>query len=171
MTLATNPAIACGLELSVDSRDPSSIEHLCRAKGLRMTKQRRIVARVLSTSHDHPDIEELHQRARKIDSGIALSTIYRTVRLFWGIGLVERLKFGVGRARLEAASDKHHDHLIDVRSGKVIEFRSDELESLLTEIASQLGYRILEHRFELYAVPVQGDVVGSPKTLRRFARG
>jgi Fur family ferric uptake transcriptional regulator len=133
--------------------DASPIERLCVDKGLRMTDQRRIVARVLSTTHDHPDIEELHRRVRKIDSRIALSTTYRTVRLLCGKGIIEKHNFGVGRARLEPAPDKHHDHLIDIHSGKVIEFRSDEIAHLLAEIANRLGYRIVGQRLELYAVP------------------
>jgi Fur family ferric uptake transcriptional regulator len=137
--------------------DASPIERLCVDKGLCMTDQRRIVARVLSTTHDHPDIEELHRRVRKIDSRIALSTIYRTVRLLCRNGIIERHNFGVGRARLEPVPDKHHDHLIDIPSGKVIEFRSDEIERLLTKTASKLGYRIVEHRLELYAVPIDDD--------------
>jgi Fur family transcriptional regulator, ferric uptake regulator len=137
--------------------DASPIERLCVDNGLRMTGQRRIVARVLSTSHDHPDIEELHRRVRKIDSRISLSTIYRTVRLFCGIGIIEKHNFGVGRARLEPAPDKHHDHLIVIPSGKVIEFRSNEIERLLEKTASQLGYRIVEHRLELYAVPINDN--------------
>lgn len=137
--------------------DASPIERLCVDKGLCMTEQRRIVARVLSTTHDHPDIEELHRRVRKIDSRIALSTIYRTVRLLCRNGIIEKHKFGVGRTRLAPAPDKHHDHLIDIPSGKVIEFRSDKIERLLAKTAGQLGYRIVEHRLELYAVPINDD--------------
>ena len=122
-----------------------------------MTAQRRIVARVLSTSHDHPNVEELHRRVQKIDSQIALSTIYRIVRVFCGIGIVEKHDFGSGRARLELVPKGHHDHLIDVRSGNVIEFRSDEIERLLPRIADRLGFRILEHKLELYGVPLDGD--------------
>jgi len=135
----------------------SPIECLCADKGLRMTAQRRIVARVLSTSRDHPDVEELYRRVRKINSHIALSTIYRIVHALCGIGIVEKHNFGSGRARLELAPRKHHDHLIDTRSGNVIEFRSDEIERRLTEIANRLGYRIIEHRLELYGVPLDGD--------------
>jgi Fur family ferric uptake transcriptional regulator len=135
----------------------SSIERLCANKGLCMTEQRRVVARVLSTTHDHPDIEELHRRVRKIDSRIALSTIYRTVRLLCRNGIIEKHNFCVGRARLEPALDKHHDHLIDIPSGKVIEFRSDKIERLLAKTASQLGYRIIKHRLELYAVSIDEE--------------
>jgi Fur family ferric uptake transcriptional regulator len=126
-------------------------------KGLRMTAQRRIVARVLSTSRDHPNVDELYRRVQKIDSQIALSTIYRIIHVLCGIGIVEKHDFGSGRARLELVPKKHHDHLIDVRSGNVIEFRSDEIERLLPRIADRLGYRILEHRLELYGVPLDGD--------------
>jgi len=133
--------------------DASPIERLCVDNGLRMTGQRRIVARVLSTSHDHPDIEELHRRVRKIDSRISLSTVYRTVGLFCGIGIIGKHNFGFGRARLEPAPDKPHDHLVDIHSGKVIEFRSDEIAHLLAEIANRLGYRIVGQRLELYAIP------------------
>jgi Fur family ferric uptake transcriptional regulator len=121
-----------------------------------MTAQRRIVARVLSTSHDHPDVEELYRRVRKIGSQIALSTVYRIVHVLCGVGIVEKHNFGSGKARLEVAPTRHHDHLIDVRSGKVIEFRSDEIEHLLPRIANRLGYRILEHRLELYGIPLDG---------------
>jgi Fur family ferric uptake transcriptional regulator len=132
----------------------SPIERLCVDKGLRMTDQRRILARVLSTTHDHPDIEELHRRVRQIDSRISLSTVYRTVGLFCRTGIIGKHNFGFGRAQLEPAPDKPHNHLVDIRSGNVVEFRSDEIEHLLTDIANQLGYRIVEHRFELYAVPI-----------------
>jgi Fur family transcriptional regulator, ferric uptake regulator len=136
--------------------DASEIERLRVDKGLCMTEQRRIVARVLSTTHDHPDIEELHQRVRTIDSRIALSTIYRTVRLLCRNGIIEKHNFGIGRARLEPAPEASC-HLIDIPSGKVIEFRSDKIERLLAKTASQLGYRIVQHRLELYAVPIDDD--------------
>jgi Fur family ferric uptake transcriptional regulator len=135
----------------------SPIERLCANKGLRMTEQRRIVARVLSTSHDHPNVEELHRRAQKIEPRIALSTIYRIVHVLCTTGIVEKHAFGSGRARLELVPNKNHDHLIDVRSGNVIVFRSDEIERLLPRIADRLGYQILEHRLELYGVPLDGD--------------
>jgi Fur family transcriptional regulator, ferric uptake regulator len=139
----------------INTTDSNPMERLCANKGLRMTAQRRIVARVLSMSHDHPDIDELHRRARRIDPQIALSTIYRIVRLFCGIGIVEKHNFTGGRARLEPAPNEHHDHLIDIGSGRVIEFRSDEIEHLLAEIASHLGYQIVEHRLELYGVQIE----------------
>ena len=126
-------------------------------KGLRMTAQRRIVAKVLSASHDHPDVEELYRRVRKINSQIALSTIYRIVHALCGLGIIEKHNFGSGRVRLELTPSKHHDHLIDARSGNIIEFRSDEIERKLTEIANRLGYRIIEHRLKIYAVPLDGN--------------
>lgn len=137
----------------------SPIERLCADKGLRLTAQRRIVARVLSTSCDHPDVEEIYRRVRKINPHIALSTIYRIVHALCGIGVVEKHNFNSRRARLELAPRQHHDHLIDTRSGNVIEFRSDEIERRLIEIANRLGYRIVEHKLELYGVPLDG--VGS----------
>jgi Fur family ferric uptake transcriptional regulator len=135
----------------------SPIERLCADKGLRMTAQRRLVARVLATARDHPDVDELYRRVRKINSHIALSTVYRTVSALCRIGMIEKHNFGSGRARLELTPSKHHDHLIDARSGDIIEFRSDEIERQLTEIANRLGYRILEHRLKVYAVPLDGN--------------
>jgi Fur family ferric uptake transcriptional regulator len=128
------------------------IETLCAEKGLRITEQRRIIARVLSESEDHPDVEKLHERASAIDSGISIATVYRTVRLFEEAGILERHDFGDGRARYEAAHDTHHDHLIDVETGNVIEFVDDELEALQRKIAEKLGFRLVDHRMELYGV-------------------
>ena len=128
------------------------IEALCAEKGLRITEQRRVIARVLSESEDHPDVEALHARAAAIDSGISIATVYRTVRLFEEAGILERHDFGDGRARYEAAAETHHDHLIDVETGKVIEFADDELESLQKKIAERLGFRLVDHRMELYGV-------------------
>jgi Fur family ferric uptake transcriptional regulator len=128
------------------------IEALCAEKGLRITEQRRIIARVLSESDDHPDVEALHARASAIDSGISIATVYRTVRLFEEAGILERHDFGDGRARYEAAAEAHHDHLIDVETGHVIEFVDDELEDLQRRIAERLGYRLVDHRMELYAI-------------------
>lgn len=133
------------------------IEALCAEKGLRITEQRKIIARVLSESEDHPDVEALHARASAIDSGISIATVYRTLRLFEDAGILERHDFGDGRARYEAASEEHHDHLIDVETGKVIEFSDDELEELQRRIAARLGYRLVDHRMELYAVAVDRD--------------
>ncbi|HEY1606121.1 MAG TPA: Fur family transcriptional regulator [Allosphingosinicella sp.] len=128
------------------------IEALCAEKGLRITEQRRVIARVLSESEDHPDVEALHARAAAIDSGISIATVYRTVRLFEEAGILERHDFGDGRSRYEAAPESHHDHLIDVETGKVIEFADDELEALQKKIAERLGFRLVDHRMELYGV-------------------
>ncbi|RGP36138.1 Fur family transcriptional regulator [Pseudotabrizicola alkalilacus] len=126
----------------------------CEAKGLRMTEQRRIVARVVGESEDHPDVEELYARAARIDPRISLATVYRTVKLFEEAGILEKLEFGDGRARYEDAERDHHDHLIDVNSGEVIEFVDPEIEELQERIAARLGYRLIGHRLELLGVPV-----------------
>ena len=128
------------------------IETLCAEKGLRITEQRRVIARVLSEAEDHPDVESLHARASAIDSGISIATVYRTLRLFEEAGILERHDFGDGRARYEAASEAHHDHLIDVETGKVLEFVDDDLEALQRRIAERLGFRLVDHRMELYGV-------------------
>jgi len=130
------------------------IEKLCADKGLRMTEQRRIIARVLSVSDDHPDAEELHKRANSLDASISLATVYRTVKLFEDSGIIERHDFRDGRARYEEVPEEHHDHLIDVKSGKVIEFQSEEIEQLQEEIARKLGFKLVDHRLELYGVPL-----------------
>ena len=128
------------------------LEQLCADKGLRITEQRRVIARVLSESDDHPDVELLHERANKIDSGISIATVYRTVRLFEEAGILDRHDFGDGRARYEAAPEAHHDHLIDVETGKVVEFVDPEIEALQKQIAAKPGYRLVDHRLELYGV-------------------
>jgi Fur family transcriptional regulator, ferric uptake regulator len=128
------------------------LEQLCADKGLRITEQRRTIAQVLSDSEDHPDVEQLHARASAIDPGISIATVYRTVRLFEDAGILDRHDFGDGRARYEAAPEAHHDHLIDVESGKVLEFVDPELEALQKQIAAKLGYRLVDHRMELYGV-------------------
>lgn len=133
---------------------PDRIENLCAERGLRMTDQRRVIARVLSVAEDHPDAEELHRRASAIDPKISLATVYRTVRLFEESGIIERHDFRDGRARYEERTDDHHDHLIDVRSGEVIEFVNEEIERLQEEVARRLGYKLVDHRLELYAVPL-----------------
>ena len=130
------------------------IENLCVEKGMRMTDQRRVVARVLSTSHDHPDVEELYRRAHAMDPHISIATVYRTVRLFEEAGIIERHDFRDGRSRYEETPDHHHDHLIDMRSGRVIEFVDPDIEALQEEIARKLGYRLIDHRLELYGVPL-----------------
>ena len=127
----------------------------CEAKGLRMTGQRRTIARVLEANDDHPDVEELYARASAADAGISIATVYRTVKLFEEAGILEKLEFGDGRARYEDAERDHHDHLIDVETGKVIEFVDDELEMLQRRIAEKLGYRLVDHRMELYGVATE----------------
>ncbi len=134
------------------------IEALCAEKGLRITEQRRVIARVLSDAEDHPDVEALHARASAIDSGISIATVYRTVRLFEEAGILERHEFGDGRARYEAAAEAHHDHLIDVETGKVIEFVDPEIEALQKQIAEKLGFRLVDHRMELYGVAIERPV-------------
>ncbi|GAA4643376.1 Fur family transcriptional regulator [Pontixanthobacter gangjinensis] len=128
------------------------LEQLCADRGLRITEQRRVIARVLSESDDHPDVELLHERASAIDPKISIATVYRTVRLFEEAGILDRHDFGDGRARYEAAPEAHHDHLIDVESGDVVEFVDPELEALQKTIAEKLGYRLVDHRMELYGV-------------------
>ena len=130
------------------------IEALCATKGMRLTEQRRVIARVLATSGDHPDVEELYRRCSAIDDRISISTVYRTVKLFEDAGIIERHEFRDGRARYEQMPETHHDHLINLRTGEVIEFQSEEIERLQAEIARKLGYRLVGHRLELYALPL-----------------
>jgi Fur family ferric uptake transcriptional regulator len=130
------------------------IENICIEKGMRMTDQRRVVARVLSTSHDHPDVEELYRRAHAMDPHISIATVYRTVRLFEEAGIISRHDFRDGRSRYEEAPETHHDHLIDMKTGQVIEFVDTEIEALQVTIARRLGYRLVDHRLELYGVPL-----------------
>lgn len=132
----------------------TEIEEKCAAAGMRMTDQRRVIARALAASADHPDVEELYRRCAAIDDRISISTVYRTMKLFEDAGIIERHAFRDGRARYEQMRDDHHDHLIDLRTGKVIEFRSEEIERLQAEVARKLGYRLVDHRLELYAVPL-----------------
>jgi Fur family ferric uptake transcriptional regulator len=134
----------------------SRLERLCAEKGLRMTGQRRTIARVLSEAEDHPDVEEVYRRASAIDPRISLSTVYRTVRLFENEGILERHEFGDGRARYEPAGHGHHDHLINVKTGEVIEFRNEQIERLQESVARELGFRLIGHRLELFGVPVKG---------------
>ncbi len=136
---------------------PSHLEKICRDKGLKMTGQRRVIARVLSESGDHPDVEQLYRRAVAIDPRISIATVYRTVRLFEEASILERRDFGDGRARYEEASEDHHDHMIDIHSGAVIEFESEAIEALQVEIAAKLGYKLVGHRLELYGVPLSGQ--------------
>ena len=131
------------------------IEQLCIDKGMRMTDQRRVVARVLSKASDHPDVEELYRRAAAVDPNISIATVYRTVRLFEEAGIIARHDFRDGRSRYEEAPQDHHDHLIDMKTGKVIEFMDEEIEQLQAAIARRLGYRLIDHRLELYGVPLE----------------
>lgn len=133
-------------------RQQIDIEALCAERGLRITDQRRVIAKVLSESDDHPDVESLHERAAAIDPGISIATVYRTVRLFEEAGILDRHDFGDGRARYEAAPEAHHDHMIDVETGNVIEFVDPELEALQRQIAEKLGFRLVDHRMELFGV-------------------
>lgn len=125
----------------------------CEAKGLRMTEQRKIIAQVLDGSDDHPDAEEVYNRASEIDPNVSLATVYRTVKFFEEAGVLDRLDFGDGRARYENADREHHDHLFDMETGEVIEFVDPEIEALQEKIADRLGYRLVSHRMELYGVP------------------
>ena len=136
---------------------PIDLEALCAERGLRITEQRRVIARVLSEAEDHPDVEALHARSAAIDPKISIATVYRTVRLFEEAGILDRQDFGDGRARYEAAPEAHHDHLIDVESGKVVEFVDPELEALQKQIAEKLGYRLVDHRMELYGVRIDRE--------------
>jgi len=134
-----------------------SLEDLCVTKGMRMTDQRRVIARVIEQATDHPDVEELYRRAAAEDPRISISTVYRTVKLFEDAGIIERHDFRDGRARYETTPEEHHDHLIDLKSGAVIEFRNEEIEALQEAIARRLGYRLVDHRLELYAVPLRPE--------------
>ncbi len=135
----------------------SRLERLCADSGMRMTGQRRTIARVLSEAHDHPDVEEVYRRASERDPRISLSTVYRTVRLLENAGIVERHDFGDGRARYEPAGHAHHDHLINVKTGEVIEFRNEDIERLQERVAKELGFRLIGHRLELFGAPLKKD--------------
>jgi Fur family ferric uptake transcriptional regulator len=135
----------------------SRLERLCVDKGLKMTEQRRIIARVLSEAEDHPDVEQVYQRASKIDQRISLATVYRTVRLFEQANILERHDFGDGRARYEEARNEHHDHLIDITSGSVIEFADNDIERLQGEVARRLGFELVDHRLSLYGIPLEEE--------------
>jgi Fur family ferric uptake transcriptional regulator len=137
--------------------DPSRIEQLCVDKGLKLTGQRRTIARVLSEAEDHPDVDQVYRRATQLDPRISIATVYRTVRLFEEADILEKHDFGDGRARYEEVHDDHHDHLIDVKSGKVIEFFNKEIEGMKERIANELGYELIDHRLELFGKPL-----GSP---------
>lgn len=147
----------------------SKIEKMCHKLGMKMTDQRRVIARVLSSAEDHPDVEELHRRSVAVDHRISLATVYRTVKLFEDAGIVERHDFRDGRSRYEIAPKSHHDHLIDLENGKVIEFHNPDIERLQEEVARQLGYRLVAHRLELYAVPLESGQ--DPQILRQKLHG
>ncbi len=132
----------------------SSLELLCAEKNMRMTDQRRIIARILSEATDHPSVEDVYSRAHEVDDRISLSTVYRTVRLFVDAGIVESHDFGDGKARLETVAEEHHDHLIDLKTGRVIEFSNEEIEKLQERVARELGFKLVDHRLELYGVPL-----------------
>ncbi len=133
----------------------SRIERLCADKRLRMTGQRRVIARILSDAKDHPDVEEVHRRAHAVDPRISLSTVYRTLKLLAANGILERHDFGAGRGRYEPAARSHHDHLIDIETGRVIEFSNDEIERIQRRVARELGFNLVGHKLELYGVPVR----------------
>lgn len=134
--------------------DTKSIIFRCEDQGLRMTDQRRTIATILDSVIDHPDVEELHRRINKVDKSISLATVYRTVKLFEELGILEKLEFGDGRARYEDADREHHDHLINVQNGEVIEFINSDIEKLQEKIAQELGFKLLGHKLELYGVPI-----------------
>ena len=139
-----------------------NLEQLCIERGMKMTEQRRIIARVLSDADDHPDVEDVYQRSVQLDPKISIATVYRTVRLFEEAGLLDRHDFGDGRSRYEQASDDHHDHLVDVQSGDIIEFHDEEVEELQRQIAARLGYTLIGHRMELYGVELK-DALKKPE--------
>ena len=132
-----------------------SLEELCVERGMRMTEQRRVIARVLEASADHPDVEELYRRSSAVDARISISTVYRTVKLFEDAGIIERHDFRDGRSRYETVPDEHHDHLIDLKNGQVIEFHSPEIEALQERIAREHGFKLVDHRLELYGIPLK----------------
>lgn len=134
-----------------------SLEELCAERGMRMTDQRRVIARILQDSDDHPDVEELYRRSTRVDARISISTVYRTVKLFEDAGIIERHDFRDGRSRYETVPEEHHDHMIDVKTGDVIEFRSAEIEALQERIAREHGFRLVGHRLELYGIPLDKD--------------
>ena len=133
------------------------IEKLCAEKNMRMTTQRRVIARVLSVAQDHPDVEEVHRRAVEVDSSVSIATVYRTVRLFEESGILERHDFGDGRSRYEEATDDHHDHLINIKTGEVVEFTNTEIEALQERIAKSHGLKLVDHKLELYGIPLKAE--------------
>jgi Fur family ferric uptake transcriptional regulator len=153
---STIPRLRSSVGYAEMADQKSKLEALCAERGLKMTDQRRVIARVLSESSDHPDVEALHKRATSVDPNISIATVYRTVRLFEEAGILEKHDFGDGRARYEETPSEHHDHLIDIQTGKVVEFHNDEIEDLQRRIAEKVGYRLVGHRLELYGVPLDG---------------
>jgi len=147
-------------EAGLASQAPSRIEQLCIDNGLKMTDQRRTIAHVLSESDDHPDVDQVYRRATQLDSRISIATVYRTVRLFEEANILEKHDFGDGRARYEEVQDDHHDHLIDIKSGKVIEFFNKEMEAMKERIAKELGYELIDHRLELFGKPIMSSDEG-----------
>ncbi len=133
----------------------NKIEEKCIDKGVRLTDQRKIIAEVMSTSNDHPDVDELHKRVNKIDKKISIATVYRTVKLFEESGIVEKHDFKGGKARYEESPEEHHDHLIDINSGEIIEFVDTEIEILQNKVAKKLGYKLVDHKLELYGVKIK----------------
>ena len=163
--MTTNPsATETGHDAELDA---DRIENLCIEKGMRMTEQRRVIARVLSLAHDHPDVEEVYHRASRVDSRISIATVYRTVRLFEEAGILERHDFRDGRSRYEQVTEEHHDHLIDLSTGRVIEFHNDDIERLQKIIARELGFDLVDHRLELYGVPLGRDKKSGPGETRK----
>lgn len=147
--------------VEAENHNPNRIEELCVKKGMRMTEQRRVIARVLSEAADHPDVEEVYRRASTVDDRISIATVYRTVRLFEEAGILERHDFRDGRSRYEQVTEEHHDHLINLQTGEVIEFHNDEIERLQEVIARELGFKLADHRLELYGVPLDPAKNGS----------
>jgi Fur family ferric uptake transcriptional regulator len=148
--------------------EKSRLEERCIEKGLKMTGQRRVIARVLSQATDHPDVEAVYRRAIEVDPKISIATVYRTVRLFEEASILERHDFRDGRSRYEEHTELHHDHLIDIQSGRVIEFQNEQIEELQRQMASKLGYRLVDHRLELYAVPLEAaEAAGKRKTRNK----
>ena len=133
----------------------NTIEEKCKIKGVRLTDQRKIIAQVLSNSNDHPDVDELHKRTSEIDKKISIATVYRTVKLFQEAGILEKHDFKGGKARYEQSLDEHHDHLIDINSGKIIEFVDEDIEKLQNEVAKKLGYKLVDHKLELYGSKIK----------------
>lgn len=138
-----------------------SVEKRCAEKGLRMTEQRRVISNVLEKANDHPDVEDLYNRASEIDPQISIATVYRTVKLLEETGIIERHEFRDGRARYEIVPEDHHDHLIDLKTGNVIEFASEEIERLQEKIAHELGYKLVDHRLELYGIPLEKNTTNN----------